>query len=85
MTSSKEYLEMTDQQLVEHFATALPGSTQASIASSLLAMRTAIKNGETTDNLVRYTKNLAIATWGVAVITFITQIALIALAFKAGK
>ena len=85
MTTGKEYLAMSDQELMEHAMNALPGSIQANLASSLISMRTAIKNAETTENLARYTKILAIATWGVAAITFLTQIALIVLTFKNGR
>jgi hypothetical protein len=85
MPTSKEYLAMTDEQLMDLAATALAGSAASNLAISILSMRTAIKNAQATDNLVKYTKHLATATWGIAAITLITQVALIYLTVHAGK
>lgn len=86
---------MSDEELMEWLALNLRNrylhgtESGVGLAERVLAARTTLKSLQAakevsayTRDLVRSTKNLAIGTWAIAIITLVTQLTLLALTFK---
>jgi len=73
----KVILEKSDYDLMYWTLSGADDSYVHKIGESALTMRTALKMLEANKKLVAHTRGLAISTWGVVGITFLTQAALI--------
>jgi hypothetical protein len=86
---------MTDDELMEWVSLSLRNRYMAGdvsgdqMAETVLNARTAMKSlnaakaaSAYTRDLAKSTKNLAVGTWAIAIITLVTQLSLLMLAFK---
>lgn len=71
--SDKDLLERLVSELNARYLSGAESSTK--LAEAVLTMRATIRNAA-------YTKHLAISTWAIAVITLITQVALVILTLR---
>lgn len=73
----KDILAMSDDELMLWTLSGMEGSYVHKIGETAMIMRNSIKTLKATKQLVTHTKGLAVATWGIVVITFLTQVSLI--------
>jgi hypothetical protein len=78
----KELSAMNDHDLQHWALSGGPGSYVHEIGRAAMDMRCSLRMIEASNRMVTAMRNVALAIWGVVIITLITQIALILLALK---
>ena len=75
--SPQEILAMPDNQLMAWTLSGEEDSYAHKIGETAINMRASLRMVEATTRLSTYTQRLALATWGIVLITLLTQISLI--------
>ncbi len=80
-----DFMKMTDEELVRFTLSGDVGTYAHRMGETAISLRNSLRNLQAARETAKYTKNIALATWGVVMITLLTQSALILLAIFGRK
>jgi len=78
----EKILAKSDHELMVWVLSGQENSYVHRIGETAMSLRASLRMAEATKELASYTKRISIATWGIVIITALTQAALIMLNFR---